>query len=847
MFKFPMLGSLFGGGGSPAPTPPPATSTSTSHLGTATPPPGLSDAGGGSEDDDAFPQSTPPPTLRRSSSRIAMLASAARPAISGLLWGGGGGSNSGTASPPPQAEYHGPIPRECVLDNDLFYTYPSYLRDHQAKIDSSVSRLSRRVSMTFRRRTEVAESASASALSAWAEAMAAQNAMAAQSAVDSAGSGSESLATDDAASMVSLSSSSAASTVAVPVPGPDPVVPPLDDKDFLRILTELDIARITPRVIACGLPWRNRSERASQRNNMHDLARFLDLRYKSRYLVFNLAEAINYDVSVFHQQIVHFDLSQVSIKALLDVARAVASWLAMDSRNVAIVHCHNGKARTGLAVACVLEYLGIFPSAADALDLFLHRRSPGDSAWVTATHRRYVAYFHDVLAHGGAVAQPRALALHRIVVHALPIPSRTGDAADTSVTYTPGLEVHTQGKLVYYKDDGQDLEMDEYGVLFNVAATDGAVPLNSDVTIRVFYRVQSRDACRSQTVLHFAFNTGFMDPGVHRIHPEDMEVASSVTNDLAMDLVLAYAPASSPRSVHAELSPTSAVIPGVGPGGATGLSYTKLLDRSPTRWLAKLSQAHFVRPHEPHAAVLERQGFTRVLARFALQRANNDLHTATELLLRDLVKSPVYAEISAELKRQGQAKFDAIKRKKGLGRTSPSPPLRAPSVGSDEGTANDDDATSVASSMYASSAAASPIKRVQELRAGGPRAPSTTEKPLPPVPGSPSFVTDAPARQRADTLESEVAALVSVAENDDNILGHIENVLEAASRTPSPTKEEVSAVPGADLDPAAWSLLNEIESVLAADEVWSAAPSTAVSAATSPVLRPVETGSAHGT
>ncbi|KNE71444.1 hypothetical protein AMAG_20356 [Allomyces macrogynus ATCC 38327] len=655
MFKFPMLGSLFGGGGSPAPTPPPASSSSTSHLGTATPPPALSDAGGASEDDDAFPQSTPPPALRRSSSRIAMLASAARPAISGLLWGGGGGSTSGTASPPPQADYHGPVPRECVLDNDLFYTYPSYLRDHQAKIDSSVSRggigLGKRAVGV-------------------AEAMAAQNAMAGQSA------------------------------------------------DFLRILTELDIARITPRVIACGLPWRNRSERASQRNNMHDLARFLDLRYKSRYLVFNLAEAINYDVSVFHQQIVHFDLSQVSIKALLDVARAVASWLAMDSRNVAIVHCHNGKARTGLAVACVLEYLGIFPSAADALDLFLHRRSPGDSAWVTATHRRYVAYFHDVLAHGGAVAQPRALALHRIIVHALPIPGRTGENSDNSVTYTPGLEVHTQGKLVYYKDDGQDLEMDEYGVLFNVAATDGAVPLNSDVTIRVFFRVQSRDACRSQTVLHFAFNTGFMDPGVHRIHPEDMEVASSVTNDLAMDLVLAYAPAASPRCVHAELSPTSAVLPGVGPGGSTGLSYAKLLDRSPTRWLAKLSQAHFVRPHEPHAAVLERQGFTRVLARFALQRANNDLHTATELFLRDLVKSPVYADISAELKRLGQAKFDAIKRKKGLGRKSPSPPLRAPSIGSDEGTANDDDATSVASSMYASSAAASPILRVLKFRCG---------------------------------------------------------------------------------------------------------------------------------
>ena len=62
-----------------------------------------------------------------------------------------------------------------------------------------------------------------------------------------------------------------------------------DDPEFVRMFDTLDIRRITNRVIACGLPSSSRTDVAVHRNNIHDLAAFLDTRYGSRYMIWNIA------------------------------------------------------------------------------------------------------------------------------------------------------------------------------------------------------------------------------------------------------------------------------------------------------------------------------------------------------------------------------------------------------------------------------------------------------------------------------------------------------------------------------------------------------------------------------
>jgi len=67
---------------------------------------------------------------------------------------------------------------------------------------------------------------------------------------------------------------------------PSPTLP--TDPAFIKLAKSLDIKRITNRVIAMGMCWRNRTESKSHRNNVDEMAKFLNTRYPKRYMVWNL-------------------------------------------------------------------------------------------------------------------------------------------------------------------------------------------------------------------------------------------------------------------------------------------------------------------------------------------------------------------------------------------------------------------------------------------------------------------------------------------------------------------------------------------------------------------------------
>ena len=52
---------------------------------------------------------------------------------------------------------------------------------------------------------------------------------------------------------------------------------------------ELDVTRITDRLLAIGMIWKRRSERKSCRNNLDDLAKLLNGKYSRRYLIWDLS------------------------------------------------------------------------------------------------------------------------------------------------------------------------------------------------------------------------------------------------------------------------------------------------------------------------------------------------------------------------------------------------------------------------------------------------------------------------------------------------------------------------------------------------------------------------------
>ena len=126
----------------------------------------------------------------------------------------------------------------------------------------------------------------------------------------------------------------------------------------------LDLHFITGRLLASGMLWKQRTERKSHRNNLDEMARFLQRHFPQRCMIWNLT-AQEYDTSAFQNQVVSFPIhrnSMLTLKTLFDITRSLDAWLDIDPRNIALVHCHNGKSRTGLIVASYLRYTGEFDS-----------------------------------------------------------------------------------------------------------------------------------------------------------------------------------------------------------------------------------------------------------------------------------------------------------------------------------------------------------------------------------------------------------------------------------------------------------------------------------------------------
>jgi hypothetical protein len=151
--------------------------------------------------------------------------------------------------------------------------------------------------------------------------------------------------------------------------------------------SSLDVSYITPRVIACGRPSVRESDLDDHRNNIDDLASFLDSRHPESYMLINLSNKTRaqIDYSRFHNAIVEFhphsraDLTD-DTPGLGEVFRACYCLrFALEWRPdlVAVMHCNSGVFRTGFILAAFLVYVGQCASMGEALALFSRRRVQG--------------------------------------------------------------------------------------------------------------------------------------------------------------------------------------------------------------------------------------------------------------------------------------------------------------------------------------------------------------------------------------------------------------------------------------------------------------------------------------
>lgn len=134
---------------------------------------------------------------------------------------------------------------------------------------------------------------------------------------------------------------------------------------------ELDISLITPRIIVSGAPT------TSHVNSLiyNDLGLILDElkeKHGNNWRLFNLqGEGCDYTDADFNYQVYHFpfpDHEPPPVKLMLQCIRTIREYLNRSEKNVVMIHCKNGKGRSGtIACAYLMSYEGYSLEAANGL------------------------------------------------------------------------------------------------------------------------------------------------------------------------------------------------------------------------------------------------------------------------------------------------------------------------------------------------------------------------------------------------------------------------------------------------------------------------------------------------
>ncbi|EDQ84558.1 uncharacterized protein MONBRDRAFT_12682 [Monosiga brevicollis MX1] len=237
---------------------------------------------------------------------------------------------------------------------------------------------------------------------------------------------------------------------------------------YVTEVVDLDLTYITPRIIAMSLPATGLQ--AAYRNNLKDVAAFLNSKHGSNYMIFNVSDK-KYDIEEFHNQVLDFgwpDHMAPSLERLASICNSIDSWIEADPNNVIAVHCKGGKGRTALSTNS--------PSfGADIISFTSDKKSSGIT---NPSQRRYVLYFEAVLA-GQLKVYRKHLVLEHVYLQGIP-------AFDGSGGCRPYLSIMEDFRVVYQSPEPiRTFRRDDKFIQFDL---DQGLHLAGDVVIECYHR-----------------------------------------------------------------------------------------------------------------------------------------------------------------------------------------------------------------------------------------------------------------------------------------------------------------------------------------------------------------------
>jgi phosphatidylinositol-3,4,5-trisphosphate 3-phosphatase and dual-specificity protein phosphatase PTEN len=167
-----------------------------------------------------------------------------------------------------------------------------------------------------------------------------------------------------------------------------------EKRRFVQDTFDLDLAYITPRLIAMGYPATG--VEAVYRNHMKDVQRFFNEKYSGHYKIYNLCCERKYSEQWFEnwsREFIFDDHNAPMFYLIRAFCNDLDNWFIQDKNNVASIHCKAGKGRTGVMIWSYLLYSGKFTKAKDALDFYAYARTNNNKGVTIPSQIRYVNYF----------------------------------------------------------------------------------------------------------------------------------------------------------------------------------------------------------------------------------------------------------------------------------------------------------------------------------------------------------------------------------------------------------------------------------------------------------------------
>jgi len=215
---------------------------------------------------------------------------------------------------------------------------------------------------------------------------------------------------------------------------------------FMKDGFDLDLAYITPRMIAMGFP--SSGTEAVFRNPANQVRAFIEKYHAGHCKVYNLCIEKKYDASILGlpndlvEQHGCFDHNPAPLICVQPFCESARQWLEADPKNVVAVHCKAGKGRTGMMLAALMVYMKEHPDSTRALELFGKMRTKNSKGVTIPSQKRYVGYAEQLLlVDQMPLRVPPLYTITKIVLHVPP-----DVAMDPKTSFTVEL-VHQQAAV----------------------------------------------------------------------------------------------------------------------------------------------------------------------------------------------------------------------------------------------------------------------------------------------------------------------------------------------------------------------------------------------------------------